>query len=124
ELARDAGRAHDGPHAVAVDGPALAGAVEVDHVKVGRAGAGPPLRHGGGVVAEDGLLRIVALPQPHAAAAAQVDGGVEQHAESPPCQRHATKRRSISSPTRWLFSGWNCVANTFSCQTADANGVG
>jgi hypothetical protein len=34
------------------------------------------------------------------------------------------KLRSIVSPTRWLFSGWNCVAKTFSCQIADANGVG
>ena len=37
---------------------------------------------------------------------------------------HSAKRRSISRPTPWLFSGWNCVANTRSCQTADTNGVG
>src|SRR5262249_57579244 len=37
---------------------------------------------------------------------------------------HSANRLRISSPTFWLFSGWNCVANTFSCQIADANGDG
>lgn len=36
----------------------------------------------------------------------------------------AAKFFSIRSPTNWLFSGWNCVANTFSRHTAAANGSG
>ena len=36
----------------------------------------------------------------------------------------AAKFRSICKPTRWLFSGWNCVANTLSFHTAAQNGVG
>ena len=34
------------------------------------------------------------------------------------------KFRSICRPTRWLFSGWNCVAKTLSRQIAAANGCG
>jgi hypothetical protein len=38
--------------------------------------------------------------------------------------RSAAKLRSIDNPTRWLFSGWNCVEKTFSSQIAEENGVG
>ena len=32
----------------------------------------------------------------------------------------STKFLSNCKPIFWLFSGWNCVANTFSFQTAEA----
>src|SRR5262249_4997587 len=72
ELARPPGGGDDGADAVSVDRPALAGAVEIDEVEVGGALPDPAAGHLGGVVAEDGLPGVIALPQPHAPPAAQV----------------------------------------------------
>jgi hypothetical protein len=73
ELARHTGCPDDGAHAVAVDRPTLPGTVEVNEVQVFGPLFDPATRHRGGVGAEDGFLRIVALAQAHALAAAQVD---------------------------------------------------
>ena len=54
-------------------------AVEVDQVQpLGPLGH-PALGHLGRIVAEDGFLGIIALPQPHAFTAAQVDRGPNLH---------------------------------------------
>ena len=84
KLTRDAGRLHDAPHTVAVYRMSLARAVEIDQMKKGCSLLAPVPRHGGGIVAEDGFLSIIALPQPHALAAAQIDGRQDQHGREPP----------------------------------------
>ena len=85
ELARHAGRLDDPADAVAIDRPAVAGPVEVHEMEKLRPLADPALRHGGRVVAEDGFLRVVALPQPDALAASQVDGREDEHRVSFGC---------------------------------------
>ena len=45
--------------------------------------------HVGGVVAEDGFLGVIPLPQAHAAAAADVDRGIDQHSCELPILRPA-----------------------------------
>ena len=37
---------------------------------------------------------------------------------------NAAKFLSNNLPTAWLFSGWNCVANTLSLQMAAGKGSG
>jgi hypothetical protein len=54
-------------------------AVEIDHVQPLRALGNPVARHRCGVVAEDGFCVGVALTQPHAAPAAQVDCRIDDH---------------------------------------------
>src|SRR5262249_38355008 len=83
ELARHAGSLDNAPDAVAVDGAALFGAVEVHEVKVGGPLLDPTPGHRGGVGAEDGFAVIVALPQPHTLPATQVDGRKNQHRDYP-----------------------------------------
>ena len=53
-------------------------------------------------------------------AEARLDTPYENHYEN----HIPAKLRSICNPTRWLFSGWNCVAKTFSRQITDVNGSG
>ena len=60
-------------------GRAGEGAVEVDHVQALGAGVDPALGHADRVVGEDGLGVGAPLPQPHAAASAQVDGRDHDH---------------------------------------------
>ena len=60
---------------------ALEGARFEVHDVEGRGPVGDPAAgHGGGVAAEHGFLRVVALTQPYAGAAQQVDGGEDLHA--------------------------------------------
>ena len=47
----------------------------------GRSLARPSGRHGDGVIAEDGLLSVVPLPQPDTPAAAEVNGGKDLHGD-------------------------------------------
>ena len=69
------------------------------------------------VVVVDGLLGEVALPQPHGLAAADVDGGQEDHAA------RRTKFRSSASPSGPDFSGWNCTPKTLPRPTTLANSL-
>ena len=66
-----------------VDRVAAAGAVQVNNVQTGRAGVDPALRGIDGVAVEDGLAVVAPLVQPHAATAADVDGGDDLHRVSP-----------------------------------------
>ena len=70
-----------------------------------------------GIVTKHSLTGIIALQQPHALAAPQVDGGPEFHG-----QGLLMVARSNSIPADWLFSGWNCVANSRPRATAAQNG--
>src|SRR5262249_3990315 len=81
QLTRHAGLADDALNAIAVDRPALFGAVEIDDVQKRRPLVDPAPRHGGGIGAEDRLLSVVPLPQAHALAAADVDGWQNEHDE-------------------------------------------
>ncbi len=91
ELAGHAGGLHDAAHAVAVDRMALAGAVEIDEVQILGPLFDPATSHGGRIVAEDGFLRVIALPQPHTLAASQIDGRQDQHGREPPIERGAPR---------------------------------
>jgi hypothetical protein len=62
----------------------LTGAVEIDEMKRICSLLNPTTRHGGGIVAEDGFLSVIALPQPYALAASQIDGRQDEHGREPP----------------------------------------
>ena len=96
----------------------LEGGVEVHDVEPPRPLLLEAFGDGHGVVGVRGLVVGVAAQQAHRAAAAQVDRGDHDHGWAT-----AFTNRSYSwSPASPDFSGWNCVANTFSCATAAANG--
>ena len=73
--------------------------------------------HGDGIAAVDRLVLELALLEPHHLAAADVDGGDDDHATAPRTRVGASRRSRTSStkfsirrrPTPWLFSGWNCT---------------
>ena len=96
-----------------------AGAVEVDDVQEARAGADP--RAGGleRVVVVRRRVLEVALDQAHRLAVHDVDRRVEDHATATAAS--AAKLRSMRSPSREDFSGWNCAAITFPRSTTDTN---
>src|SRR5207247_2180587 len=79
ELTRDAAGLNYGADASFVDGLPGLGAVQIDDVEVSSPIRDPAPRHGAGIGAEHGFLLVIALSQPHALAAAQVDGGVDLH---------------------------------------------
>jgi hypothetical protein len=83
ELAGNACRLNDSPYAGAVYRPALFGSIEVNEVQIVRTLTNPAAGHGGGIVAEDRFLVIIALPQPDALSAAQVNGRQNPQAFSP-----------------------------------------
>ena len=66
------------------------------------------------VVAVDRLLAVVALAEAHAAAAAQVDGRVQDASRpaAPTASRCAARLQEPASPAWPDFSGWNWVAHT------------
>jgi hypothetical protein len=74
KLARYATGPHDGLDTLGIHGPAIAGAIQVHQVEKRRSLFDPQPRHGRRVIAKNGLLLVVSLPQPDAASAANVDG--------------------------------------------------
>ena len=66
-------------HARQIDRQALAGAVQIDEVQMLGALLDELPGHGGRIVGEDGLLLVVALPEPDALAAAQIDRRPDLH---------------------------------------------
>ena len=74
-----AGRLDYGPDAGKVLQPALPGAVQIDQVEMFGPQGDPVPRHGGRVLAEDGLAPVVALPQAHAFPTAQVNRRPDFH---------------------------------------------
>src|SRR4029077_2259082 len=100
------GRA-DGRHPRSLHGAAGARAVEVHDVDPARPERLPAPRDADRVVAVDRLAGEIALREAHAAAAAEVDGRVDDHARAATVR---TNPRSRLSPTRWLFSGWKTPA--------------
>src|SRR6185369_3639302 len=110
------------------DGGREVGGLDRDRAEHGARGAGgehridrrrvaEPAAHLHRIVAVDGLAVEGALPETHAAAAAQVERRIDRHAP----RTTPTKLSSSRSPTCWLFSGWNWQANTLSRTTLDAN---
>src|SRR5438132_9643867 len=79
KLTRHAGLLDDPAHTIAVDRPALFGAVQIYQVQVGGSFVNPALSHGGGIIAENRFLGIIALPQPHTQAGPQVDSRENLH---------------------------------------------
>ena len=73
----------------------------------------------GGVVRVDFRGAPVTLLQPHDASPEQIDGGIDDriHAAS---SRSRRKRARRSSPSRALFSGWNCTPCTLPLATTAA----
>ena len=65
-----------------------------------------------------GLALVVALQQPHRPPAADVDGGIEDHAGT---DAHTpAKLESRRSPAALDFSGWNWTPKTLSRSVAQA----
>ncbi len=78
-------RGRDDPsHTFAVDGPAGARTIEVHKMEILRALLDPAAGHGCRVVAEDGFLIVVALPESDALPAPEVNGRENEHAVSLP----------------------------------------
>src|SRR5207302_4183725 len=98
-------------------GSAAESAVEIHHVQARSPLRLPPAGHGHGIVGEDRLGFCATLMQAHAPAAAEVDGGNDQH-QLRSSRTKAAKFSSSFSPQRWLFSGWNCVAKSVPRPTA------
>ena len=96
-------------HRLKVALSAVPGAVQVYQVDVGGPGLAKAPGHLAGVVPVHRLLGVVPGPQPHHAAAPQVDGGIDQHTSSP---FHWAKAARMDRPTRPLFSGWNWAPAT------------
>ena len=119
---RPGGRAVIGKTGQPLDQRELAGLaerpIEIDDVDPRRTLIGEGGGDGDGIVAVLGLLVVVALQQPHDAAAAQVDGRVQLggHARTDPDRR--TKLVSSARPDSPDFSGWNWVANTLPLRNA------
>ena len=112
ELDRHVDRGANAGNRLDVDRPAGEGAVEIDDVQPLRAGRRPAPRGFSGIVVEDGLASEIALDQTDAAAAADVDCRVEDHAEtlSSACAPAvagtlSTQPATIRSPPGPLFSG-------------------
>ena len=85
------------------------GAVEIDHVQMLEALRLEGMRLRRRIAMEHGRARHVALLQPHGEAFLQVDGGEQDHGV------HFKKfGDQLASPSRWLFSGWNCVPTMLS----------
>ncbi len=116
ELHRNADALQDAVDRRRVHRLAGEGAVEIDDVQVfealGFEGAGLRRR----IAVEHGRARHVALLQPHGEAFLQIDGGEKDHGV------HLKKFAISASPSRWLFSGWNCVPTMLSRPTMAVSG--
>jgi hypothetical protein len=108
QLAGHARRLHHAAHEIRLDGHADFGAVEIDDVQPSGPGGHERAGHGDRIISEDGLPIVVALQEPHALAAPQIDRRPEFHGRSLPKRgNHQDARNACSSrsPAAWLFSG-------------------
>src|SRR5207244_4015508 len=87
------------------------GAVEVDDVEVLKTLPLERARLLGRIGIEHRRPRHVALLEPDALAAFQIDCRKQNHGF------HFRKLAISARPNRWLFSGWNCVPNMVSFAT-------
>ena len=94
--------------------------VEVDDVQALGALPLPAPRDVGRRVAVHGLVLRAALPQAHHATLADVDRRDDDHAALRAASTIFTKPSTMSSPTSWLFSGWNCTPTTLPRPTTAA----
>ena len=94
-----------------------AGAVEVDDVQEARAGRDPGARGLQRVVVVGRGVLEAALDEADRLAVHDVDRGVEDHATATAASW--AKLRSMRSPSREDFSGWNCAAITLPRSTTD-----
>ena len=91
--------------------------VEVDDVQGACALVGPAARRVERVGVERRLALVVALNQPDRASAADVDGGIEDHAGT----QASTNLLRRPSPASLDFSGWNWTPQVGPRSTAQAN---
>ena len=122
ELAGHSRCRHHAGHEFGLQGDPCLGTVEIDDVQPPGTASRKPPRHLRGIISKHGLAGIVALQQSHALTAAKVDGGPEFHGLFSCGYVVMRKRRRSSMPAAWLFSGWNCVANSLPRATAAQNG--
>src|SRR5207249_4732159 len=116
ELHRDRDRLENPLDRRRIDRPACEGAVEVDDVQILE-----PLRLERTclrcrIAVEDGGARHVTLLEAHRQSFLEVDGRKQDHGA------HVRKFAISLSPSRWLFSGWNCVPTTVSRPTIAVTG--
>ena len=116
ELHRDRDRLQDAFDRRGIDRLAGEGAVEVDDVQILEPLRLERLRLRRRIAMEHGRARHVALLQPHRLAFFEIDGGKEDHGV------HFRKFAISWSPSRWLFSGWNCVPTMVSRPTIAVTG--
>ena len=79
ELARNAGRLNDLLNALLVDRMPFFSPVQIDDMEKGRSLVHPCPSHGRWIIAVDGFLGVVSLPQSHTLPAANVDGWKDEH---------------------------------------------
>ena len=116
ELHRQADGFQNAVDRVAVHRLAGEGAVEIDDVQILEALHLEGVRLRRRIAMKNGRARHVALLQPHGEAFLEVDGGEQDHGV------HFKKFAISLSPSRWLFSGWNCVPTMLSRPTMAVSG--
>ena len=116
ELHRDRDRLQDAVHRSGIHRLAGEGAVEIDDVEIFEALRLESMRLRRRIAVEHGRARHVALLQAHGEAVLEVDGREQDHGV------HARKLAIKRNPSRWLFSGWNCVPTMVSRPTMAVTG--
>src|SRR5437773_2342794 len=100
--------------------PAEECAVQIDHMQPLCAFA-DPLRGRLQGIAVNGRFGPPTPPQPHSFSVKNVDRRINFHRNCP--RRTRAKLSRMRSPTCWLFSGWNCVAQMFLAWTIAGNSI-
>ena len=116
ELQRNFDRRENALHRRRIHRPAGKGAVEIDDVEIVEALGGKPARLLGRIAMKHGRARHVALLEADREAVLEIDGGKKDHGFQ--FKKFAIKAR----PSRWLFSGWNCVPTMLSRATMAVTG--
>ena len=81
KLALDVDRCQDFLDARQIDRQPLARPLQIDNMQVASAGVGKSPRHGRWIIGKDGLLLVVALPQPDAFSTAKIDRRPDLHGD-------------------------------------------
>ena len=94
KLAGHADRLDNRANARQIGRPAFAGAVQIDQMEAFRPQIDPMPGHGGRIVAENGLLAVIALPKAYALPPSQVDRRPDFHAIAAPARRRAQRQNT------------------------------
>ena len=109
KLARYSARFDDCANAVAINRLSSFCSIQIYEMQPLSALFNPPVSGCRRIVAENGFLGIVALPQPHTFSAAQVNGGKDQHGVF--LSLHASARRVSEDSQAHLELVYASVAN-------------